>query len=434
MPLPLRRAAYQRRPVFSLCACLLTVACWFGIHSLVCAQEPGLNWPDFRGPKGDGHAVGAQPPLKWSEAEAVRWKVSVPGLGWSSPVVWENQIWLTTASEDGKKRFALAFDRESGQLIHEVLVFEVANPETINETNTFASPSPVIESGRVYVHFGTVGTACIDTSDKRIIWKCEDMPVNHKEGAGSSPLLAGDLLVIPFDGLDVQYVAALSKQTGETVWKTPRSVDFSAIRDDMRKAFSTPFLYNEGGRQIVIVPGAHAAIAYDLTSGAEIWKHRYNGFSNVSRPVVGHGMVYLNTGYMRPRVLGLRLGGSGEITDTACAWSIEKAAPNKPSVLLVDDLLYMVTDKGGVLTCLDAKSGEQTYQQRLGGNFSASPLFASGHIYLCDEDGKTTVIRHGRTFEPIAVNELPEGCLASPAATGRSLILRTRKHLYRIGQ
>lgn len=398
------------------------------------APQSDTNWADFRGPRGDGHAIGAEPPLKWSETEGVLWKTPVAGLGWSSPVVWENQVWLTTATEDGKKRFALAFDLESGQLLHEVLVFDVANPETINETNSFASPSPVIEAGRVYVHFGTVGTACIDTATKQVVWKREDMPVDHKEGAGSSPILAGNLLVIPFDGLDVQYVAALNKLTGETVWKTARSVDFTDIRDDMRKAFSTPFQYNEGDRQLVIVPGAHATMAYDLNTGAEVWKHRYNGFSNVSRPLVGHGMVYLNTGYMRPRVLGVRLGGAGEITDEACVWSVDKAAPNKPSLILVDDLIYMVTDKSGVFTCLDAKTGEQVYQQRLGGNFSASPVYANGHIYLSDEDGKTWVVRPGRTFEVVSTNELQEGCLASPAVSGKSLILRTRRHLYRIGR
>lgn len=401
---------------------------------LLAAPQSDTNWADFRGPRGDGHAIASEPPVKWSESEEVRWKTPVAGLGWSSPVVWENQVWLTTATEDGKKRFALAFDRDSGQLLHEILVFDVANPETINETNSYASPSPVIEAGRVYVHFGTVGTACIDTATKQIVWKREDMPVDHKEGAGSSPILAGNLLIIPFDGLDVQYVAALNKLTGETVWKTARSVDFTDIRDDMRKAFSTPFQYTEGDRQLVIVPGAHATMAYDLNSGAEVWKHRYNGFSNVSRPLVGHGMVYLNTGYMRPRVLGLRLGGTGEITDEACAWSVDKAAPNKPSLILVDDLIYMVTDKSGVFTCLDAKTGEQVYQQRLGGNFSASPVYANGLLYLSDEDGKTSVIRPGRTFEVVSTNELQEGCLASPAVSGKSLILRTRRHLYRIGR
>jgi outer membrane protein assembly factor BamB len=419
---------------FLRCACTVFACALSSFSVIACAQNPDANWPDFRGPLGNGHSVSAQPPQKWSESEQVRWKVAVSGRGWSSPVVWENQIWVTTSTEDGKRRLALAYDRESGALLQEVAVFEVAEPETINETNSFASPSPVIEAGRVYVYFGTVGIAAIDTATGAVAWKREDLKVNHKEGAGSSPLLAGDLIVLAIDGLDVQYVTALNKLNGETVWKTERSVDFTSTRDDMRKAFSTPYLHQEGERKLVISSGAQATMAYDLTTGQEIWKHRYNGFSNVGRPVVGHAMVYLNTGYMKPRVVAMRLGGSGEITDEACAWSTEKATPNKPSLLLADDLLYMVTDKSGVLTCLDAKTGEQVYQERLGGNFSASPVMANGLIYFCDEDGRTTVVRHGRTYEVVSVNELEDGCLACPAPSGRSLFLRTRRFLYRLGE
>lgn len=422
-------------PRFSRCARIFAaLASLLLTVGSVAAQQPQPNWADFRGPRGDGVAVGAQPPIHWSESDQVRWKAPVPGRGWSSPVLWGNQIWVTSASEDGKTRYAFALDASTGSLLFEISVFEVDEPEPINQTNSYASPSPVIEEGRVYVHFGTVGTACIDTATGQILWKRDDMPIDHKEGAGSSPLLAGDLLVIPFDGLDVQYVVALNKQTGQTVWKTDRSVDFSNIRDDMRKAYSTPFLYEEEGRQLVIVTGAQATMAYELETGKEVWKYTYNGFSNVGRPVIGHRLAFLNTGYMRPRIAAVRLGRTGLLKDEDCVWSVERAAPNKPSLLLVEDLLYMVTDKGGVLTCLHAQTGEIIYQERLGGNFSASPLFANGLIYLCDEEGRTTVVRHGRNYEVVAVNELEDGCLASPAAVGRSLFLRTRRHLYRIGE
>ena len=391
----------------------------------------GENWPDFRGPAMDGHSDATVLPLEWSEKQNVRWKTALPGRGWSTPVIWGEQIWLTTATSDGKELFALCVNKESGEVTQRVKVFEVAKPEPINAFNSYASPSPVIEAGRVYIHFGTYGTAAIDTAGGSVLWRRTDLKLDHKEGPGSSPVLFGNLLILTCDGTDVQYLIALDKATGETKWQTRRSVSFGFWPGDFRKAYSTPFIAQVEGQPQLISTGAQSAYGYDPESGKELWRFAYSGFSNASRPVVGQGMMFLNTGYMKPQLVAVKLGGSGNITDSHLAWKQASAVPNKPSVLLVDDLLTMVSD-GGVATCLDAKSGETVWTKRLGGSFSASPLFAAGRIYFCDQDGKTTILKPGREFAQLAVNTLDEGCMASPAVSGQALYLRTKSCLYRI--
>ncbi len=391
------------------------------------------NWPDFRGPLGDGHAQAESLPLRWSETENVKWKTTIPGAGWSSPVVWGAQVWLTTAADDGTQLFAVCVDRETGDITHNVTVFDVDEPEQINPINTYASPSPVIEEGRVYVHFGTYGTACVDTSSGKVLWTRRDLKLNHKEGPGSSPILAGDMLVVHCDGLDVQYIIGLNKHTGETAWKTDRSIDLTPHIDDFRKAYSTPLLTEVNGNPQLISTAAHCAYGYDPATGRELWRVPYNGFSNVSRPVVGQGAMFLNTGYIRAQLWAVPLGQSGQIDDSRVMWKFTRTVPTKPSILLVNGLMYMVFDKGGVLTCLDSKTGEEVWTHRLGGSYSASPIYAAARIYFFDEDGQATVIAPGREYTELAINKLDEGCMASPAVAGESIILRTKHCLYRIG-
>lgn len=398
------------------------------------------HWPQFRGPDGNGHSAARDLPLNWSETQNIVWKTPIHGRGWSSPVIYGGQVWLTTATADGRQLYALCLDRETGRVLRELKLFDVARPQYVHPFNTYASPTPVIEPGRVYVTFGSAGTACIDTKSFRVIWERRDIECNHFRGAGSSPILYRDLLVMNFDGSDHQFVMALDKRTGKTIWRTERSIDFQdlgpdgkpAAEGDLRKAFATPHVTLVNGRPELISLGAKAAYAYDPLTGRELWRVEERGQHSAStRPVIGHGLIFYPTGFSNGQLLAVRLGGSGLITDTHVAWRVKRGVSNKPSILLIDDLIYMISDTG-IASCVEAKTGELVWQQRVGGEYSASPVYADGRVWLFSEEGKTTVIQPGRKFALLAENQLGDGFLASPAIAGRAFYLRTRTHLYRV--
>ncbi len=395
------------------------------------------NWPQFRGPDGQGHSAATGLPVHWSETENVVWKTPIHGSGWSSPVVWGDQIWLTTATEDGKELFAVCVDLKSGHLLHDLKVFEVANPAATRVYNSYASPTPVIEAGRVYVSFGSAGTACLDTADGHVIWQRRDLPCNHFRGAGSSPILFENLLFLHFDGYDYQYIIALDKRSGKTVWKRDRDVNYGTGDGDMKKAFSTPLLIDVGGQLQIISACSKATLAYDPHTGKDIWRVHYASFSTAARPVYGGGLLFLNTGFGKADLLAVRPGGasngSGDITSTNIVWKQGKSIGSKPSALLLDGLLFVVHD-AGVASCIDAKTGSVVWSKRLGGEFSASPISAEGRIYFAGENGSTTVLRAGREYDELAVNHFDDGFKSSPAVAGHSLILRTKTNLYRVEQ
>ncbi len=396
------------------------------------AQDPAevIPWPDFRGPTWDGQ-IDAELPLNWSEKENVRWKTAIRGEGWSSPVVGENRVWLTTATDRGKKLHAVAVDLQTGEVVHERVVFSVPKPKHKNRLNSFASPSPVLEAGRVYLHFGTHGTACLDTRTAKTLWQRRDIECDHMEGAGSSPVLYKGLLVFNVDGGDVQYVIALDKKTGKTKWLTERTVDFSKLAPDLRKAYSTPIIIQVEGEDRLISSGARATMAYDPLTGKELWKMRHIGFSMSSRPLHANGVLYLNTGYMRPRLLAVDVSGEGDVTEAALLWSYRRGVPTMPSGLLVEGRYYMVSDTG-IASCVDLESGERVWYQRLNGEYSASPVCTGGRIYFFDRDGRTQVIAPGGEFKRLASNQLEGGFMSSPAVAGSALILRSKTHLYRV--
>lgn len=397
------------------------------------------QWPDFRGPAGDGHSRGKGIPLSWSETQNVKWKIPVPGRSWSSPVVWGSQIWLTKAPEDGCRMGAMCVDRTTGKVLMDRVIFtnEVLEEQGPgHDSNSYASPSPVIEAGRVYLHFGKYGTACLDTRTFKTLWERRDLLCTHSAGPGSSPVLFRNLLILTYDGIDHQFLAALDTKTGKTVWKRDRSVDWKQIDPpgktpdvQQRKAFSTPFLTNWEGRPLLISTGAKATCGYDPLTGEELWKVTYKGFSNASRPLAGHGFAYINTGYGRAELYAVRLGGRGDITDTHVAWKADRNVPLNPSPLLLDGLMYLISG-GGILTCLDAKTGEEVWKERLEGAFSASPVLIEGRVFLFNEAGKAVIFEPGRQFKRVAENQLENGLMGSPAVVGRSLILRTKTHLY----
>jgi len=416
-------------------------ACVAGLLMWACGVGRA-DWPGFRGPRGDGHVVedGAAVPLRWGEGQNVAWKTEIPHRGWSSPVVAAGKVWLTTATLEGHDFFVVAVDAASGRVIHNERLFHSDNPEPLgNPINCYASPTPVVEAGRVYVHFGSYGTACLDTTDYRTIWRREDIPCRHYRGPGSSPVLFEDQLILTMDGVDVQYVIALDKRTGETVWKTDRTADWDDLgadglpfsEGDLRKAYSTPLIVEVGGGPLMITAGAKAAYGYNPRTGKELWKVNHTAFSGAAMPVFGHAMAFIVTGFGRTELWAVRVDGQGDVTDTHVVWRARKAVPRTPSPLLAGELLFMVADNG-VLACLEARTGDEVWSQRLRGDFAASPIHADGRIYLCDQAGTTTVIRAARTFEVLAENKLESGFMASPAVADGALFLRTRTHLYRI--
>lgn len=416
------------RPPVALLAVLATVA--FAATFV----RGGDNWPEFRGPSADGHSDAVGLPLHWSETENIKWKTAIHDKGWSSPVVWGSQIWMTTATEDGKELFVVCVDRDRGKILHDIKLFDIAKPGFCPPTNSYASPTPVVEAGRVYAHFGSYGTACLDTATGQTLWSRRDLPCDHWRAPGSSPILYGELLFIDFDGYDQQYVIALEKSTGKTRWKRARNIDYGTNNGDLKKAFATPALVKtETGVQLVS-PSAVATIAYDPLSGEELWKVYHGGMNTAMRPVFGHGLVFVSAGETGPiRLLAVRPDGHGDVTNSHVAWKLTRGVPARSSLMLVDDLIFMASEQG-VITCLEAQTGAVAWQKRLGGEHNASPVFAEGRVYFFDVNGKAHVIQVDRQGKVLARNQLDEGCMASPAIAGKALFVRTKTHLYRIEQ
>ena len=410
----------RKSSIFS--ACLLSL-----LLALTASAARAEDWPQFRGPAGQGHSTESGLPLEWSESRNVKWKTPVPGLGWSSPVVAEGRVWLTAAVRERNAAAslrAIAFDVETGREVVNAEVFRMSNAILLNPKNSHASPTPILEGDRVYVHFGAGGTAALTTKGD-IIWKTR-LPYESQHGNGGSPTLYGDLLIINCDGADEAYVVALDKRTGKIRWKTPR-------RQPLDQAYSTPLVIRAGDQDQVVSIGAYRTAAYDPQSGKEIWRVSYrDGFSNVPRPVYGHGLVYIATGFQEPALIAVRADGKGDVTRTHIAWTTRRGAPYTPSPLLAGDELYLVSDIG-VVSCLDATTGETHWQARLGGNYSASPVFADGRIYFQSEEGVTTVIAPGKQFRRLATSSLNGAMLASLAVSAGSIFIRTGDALYRIG-
>ncbi|MES1213084.1 MAG: PQQ-binding-like beta-propeller repeat protein [Singulisphaera sp.] len=389
------------------------------------------NWPEFRGPRGDGTSTATALPTRWSETGHIKWKTPIHDRGWSSPVIWDRQIWMTTATADGKQLYAVCVDRGSGSITHDILVFEIAEPQFCHAFNSYASPTPAIEAGRVYVHYGSAGTACIETKTGKILWTRQDLPCNHFRGAGSSPILYGNLLVVAYDGFDVNYVMAFDKFSGKTAWRRNRNIDYENDDGDQHKAYCTARVIEIDGRPQIVYPSAGATIAYEPHSGEEIWRVRHGGMNATSRPLYGNGRLFLNTADGGFKLFALRTGGTGDVTDTHVEWKCKEGVPSRASQLLVGNRIFMVHDRG-VATCLDADNGKSLWQKRLGGDFSASPLYAAGKIYFCNQDGRTFVVAAEDKFRLLETNSLDDGCMASPAVYDNTLYLRTESHLYGI--
>ena len=415
------------------------------------------HWNQFRGPNGDGKSAALNLPTEFDEARNVRWKTSIPDEGWSSPVVWENEVWLTTGSDEKRELRALCLDLESGEITKNIKVFDMierkvdpAYKADSPHLNSPATPTPVVEADYVYVSFGSQGIACLDRASGVIRWQRRDLRIYQPVRQGSSPIVDETNLYVAYDGTDQQFMVALDKETGETRWKTDRNVvtDWSATLqsrglqpkksgakpNDNKKSFATAKLIETNGQRQLIAPAAEATIAYNPETGSELWRAMHPGGFNVSaRPLFAHGMAYVFTSGLNGYLMGIRVDGSGDVTDSHIAWSTERSTPHIPSPVIVGDLLFMVTDKGGIVSCLNATTGEEVWRKRIGGNHWASPVHANGKLYLSSKDGEVTVLTATEDSpEILATNELNAEFIASPAVAGDALILRSRTHVYSI--
>jgi outer membrane protein assembly factor BamB len=414
------------------CVCLAT--------TLVCPTATA-DWPQFRGPTGQGHANVASLPIKWSETENIRWKITIPGKGWSSPVIAGDQIWLTSALDEGRVMRAICVNRTVGVIAHNVELFQREQADPVHPQNSYASPTPVVRDGRVYVHFGHVGTACLTTGGD-VVWKNQSLEFVQPYSGGSSPVLFDELLIINCDGTDAQFVVALDSQTGDVVWQQQRLHVVGATRKAASEpdlpqgfplmAYATPLVTDVDGTPQLVSPAANHVAAYDPYTGKEIWWCGYEGFSIVARPVTGHGCVYVCGLEGETRVLlAIRQNARGEVTQEELVWKLPHGGPLVPSPLVVGDLMFLCNDRG-VAICLDAKTGDEHWKKRIGGNYSASPTCAADAVYLVSEEGKTTVLATDKQPRVLAVNQLDGQFMASPAVVGSTLYLRSATHLYAI--
>jgi len=408
------------RPCSLLCCCLLTISLRAG------------DWPEFRGPTAQGIYAGKELPTEWQAGKNIAWKKKIPGLGWSSPAVVEGRIYLTTAtpgtvSVSAQSLRALCLDAATGNTIWNQEVFkQSADAPRIQSKNSHASASPLVYAGKVYIHFGHQGSACLNAADGKVIWTSRELHYAPVHGNGGSPVLVDGMLIFSCDGASDSLVAGLDAATGAVKWSKPRTWD-----SQKKFAFCTPLAIAVDDRKQVVLPGAGGVAAYDPSTGNEIWKVHYSGYSVVPRPAFAHGLVFVSTGFDSPSLLAIRVDGQGDVTRSHVAWTIKNGAPRNASPLVVGDELYMVADSG-LASCLDAKSGKVHWQERLAGAYSASPLFANDMVYFLSEQGLTTVVKAAKQFEIVARNALSEKTLASCAAADGALYLRTDQHLYRI--
>ncbi|MEO1618644.1 MAG: PQQ-binding-like beta-propeller repeat protein [Planctomycetota bacterium] len=420
------------------------------------AQEDPGHWNQFRGPRGNGVSFANNLPVKFDESKNVRWKTAITGEGWSSPVVWENEIWLTAGDRKKNELRAICVDIASGEIVKDVKVFDTVprkvDPAYMHDSphlNSMATPTPVVEEERVFVSFGSQGIACLDrrTGDK--LWERRDLRVYQPVRQGSSPIVDDNNVYMAFDGTDQQFFVALDKQTGKTRWKRDRNVatDWgSTLRarglepkkggggkpGDNHKAFATAHLIVADGQRQLIAPAAEATIAYNPDNGEELWRVVHpGGFNVAARPLYAHGLVYVFTSGLTGYLMGIRPDGQGDVTKTHVVWSTTRGTPHIPSPVIARDLMFLVTDKGGIVRCLEAETGEEIWKTRLGGDHWASPILAGDQLYFCSKQGDVFVLNANREEpELIAKNNLKASFIASPAVVGSSLILRSTTHLY----
>lgn len=390
-------------------------------------------WPEFRGPGAQGISTATNVPVHWSAASNIAWKVAVPGKGWSSPVMADGKIYLTTAVEgEGGSEMSLrviCMSAADGRMLRnkEAIHPEASTITPGHQKNSQASPTPIIRGDKLFAHFGHMGTACL-ALDGKVLWRQQGVKYSPVHGNGGSPVLVDSELVFGCDGARDPFIVALDAATGEIKWQTPRNTT-------ARKTFSfgTPLVVKNGAATEVISTCSGFVGGYDPKDGRELWRFRYGeGYSVVPRPVLFGNLMFISSGFDYPILYAVNLdAASGDITGAHTAWSYNKQVPTTPSMLVIGKELYFVSD-GGIASCVDAQTGSLHWSERLGGGFSASPVFAEGRIYFQNETGEGYVIKAGTQFELIAKNDLGEQSLASYAVADNELFIRTAEHLWAV--
>jgi len=410
------------------------------------------DWPDRHGPTLDGHVPlehAKDLPLSWTETENRAWSTPLHDEGHSSPVIADSKVWLTAASEDGRKQYVIAIDANDGTVLHDQLLFENEEVESLGGAvgfNNYAAPTCVLGDGSVFVHFGSYGTARLDAETATVLWQRRDLECRHYRGPGSSPVLVEGRLILTFDGVDQQYTVALDADTGETLWRTDRSTDYGDLDEsgkpkregDLRKAYGTPGIAEVNGRKQILSVGSRAMQSYDLETGKELWTVRHGEYNAAIRPLwlPEQKLVILNTGSRGSRLIAVRLDETttGDVTDTHVVWSRDKGNPRFAKAVYHDGSLFQCTDNG-VLACIDVATGDEIWRGRIRGNYRSSPILAGERLYFFSEEGRCSVLKAGDEFEEIAVSEIDEmGTTACPAVSEGAIFVRGKSHLFKIAK
>lgn len=410
----------------------------FFVNQPVKSQQ--INWTHFRGNDLNGISAEQKAPISWNDSTNIIWKTNIQGSGWSSPVVFGNQVWITSASDNGKQMSGVCLDFNSGKQIYNIDLFQPDSAYPKHAINTYATPTPCIENGYVYFHFGTYGTTCIDTNNGKVVWKRTDLNCNHVQGPGSSPILYKNLIILHMEGVDVQYLIALDKNTGKMVWKTNRPIEvYEKLTPIGKKAYITPIIVNVNGKDLLISNGSAVCIAYNPENGEEVWRFVEGEDSTIAMPVAENGIIYFYPGFVTPsdgekytELLAVNPGGKGDITKTGVLWRLKSPILQLLTPLIKDGLIYTI-DTRNVLLCLDAKTGQEVYSKKLKQKYNSSPIYAGENIYFTSVKGETLVLKAGNKLQVLAENKLPGEVYATPAILRNSILIRTDKQLYRIG-
>jgi outer membrane protein assembly factor BamB len=397
------------------------------------------NWTHFRGSHLDAISLDQHTPTVWSESTHVAWKTEIKGRGWSSPVVYDEQIWLTTATLDGKEMFGLGVDWQSGKIIFDIPLFKAEKGMHKHSVNSYATPTPCIEEGSVYMHFGSAGTACVSTQDGRIVWSRQDLVCDHVQGPGSSPILYKQFLILHYEGSDRQFIVALDKKTGNTVWETERPKElYERLLPIGKKAYTTPIVIRVGERDLLISNGSAVCIAYDVMTGKEVWRVVQGEDSTIPMPLTENGMVYFYTSFVTPalgekyaELLAVDPTGSGDVTHSHVRWRAKTPILQLLTPLIKEGVIYTVDTKN-VLLALDALSGMVLYSKKLTDKFNSSPVYAGGRVYLTSVKGETLILKAGKSLDIVAENRLSGEVFATPALVRNSIVFRNASSLYRI--
>jgi outer membrane protein assembly factor BamB len=417
--------------------------CIFGAFLLISfsAGSQNANWTQFRGSTGNGLAGTDNIPLKWDDS-SIKWKKEIHDKGYSSPVIFNNQVWVTTATADGKELYAVCLDYRTGETIYDIRVFSPAEVDEKNDMNTYATPTPCIEKGFVYVHYGNPGTACINTSNGMIVWKNSEFRCKFVQGPASSPVIYKNLVILHYEGVDDRYLVALDKSNGKPVWKSDRPADlYVPLPEIGRKAYTTPIVINVKGRDMLISVGSAVCIAYDPDNGKEIWRVVDGAESTISMPFTENGIVYWYAGFMvdsngskYTHLLAVNPDGQGDITGTNILWKKrDELAQNQMLTPVIKDGLIYTLNTRNIIMCINSKTGKEVWSNHVTSSFNASPLFINGNVWFFSVKGDVLVLKAGQKYEVVAQNKMDSGIWATPAVLRNSMILRTQNYLYRIG-